>query len=765
MPTLEHKPHVLAPQSKQSFDKRLIAVINQINAAKNIDEIVIDLKIVILSLFDADRLTIYAVSPNRKEIFSKTKTTDEVLKIRVPMSNRSITGFVASAGKTVNIRDVYDVVEIKSLHAELEFDGSWDKKTGYVTRQVLCVPISFQQKILGVLQLINKTTGNRFTAEDAGWAESVSEVLGIAFHNHTKVQRRVRTRFDLLLDEQLISPEDLEAALVTPRKRGHDVESLLIADYGLEKTDIGKSLAQHYRCEFMEFHATTTIPLDLTAKVQDKYDFLKRQLWMPIKLENNKATVIIDNPQDLTKLDSIKLILKPLMIEYVVGLREDVLKYIAHAQGTIVSEEGSIEDLLTDLEADDDEESESVEGELSDSDSVIIKVTNQIIRDAYRLGVSDIHIEPYPGKRPCVVRFRVDGACFKYQEVPASHSRALTSRLKIMASLDIAERRKPQDGKIKFRIDGTRNIELRVATVPTQGAQEDVVMRILPASEPLPLAQMGFSDYNLTAVQEAAAKPYGLMLVVGPTGSGKTTTLHSVLGYINTVDRKIWTAEDPVEITQYQLRQVQMLPKIGLTFATAMKAFLRADPDVIMVGEMRDEETAGTGIEASLTGHLVLSTLHTNSAPETITRLLDMGLDPFSFADALLCIVAQRLGRTLCKSCKEAYSPSKEERQELAVEYGEEFASELNLDDPDLKLYKPVGCDKCNKSGYRGRVGLHEALIGTDPLKKMIMERSKMEDLRTQAIKEGMRTLKQDGIQKVTRGLIDLKQVRAVCIK
>ena len=765
MPTLEQKPTIVAPQPRQSFDKRLISVINQINAAKNIDEIVIDLKVPILSLFDADRLTIYAVAPNRKEIVSKTKTTDQVIEIRVPMNNKSISGFVASTGKTANIRSVYDVVEIKSIHAELEFDQSWDKKTGYVTRQVLCVPIAFQQKVLGVLQLINKTTGSRFTAEDAGWAESIAEVLGIAFNNHTRVQRRVRTRFDLLLNEHLITPEDLEAALAAPRKRGHDVESLLIEEYKVKKADIGRSLAEHYRCEFVEFNATVTIPLDLTAKVEDKYDFLKRQTWVPIKLQHSKATVLIDNPQDLTKLDSIKMILKPFLIEYVVGLREDILKFIAHAQGAVVTEEGSIEELLTDLEPEEDEEGGGHDAELADSDSTIIRVTNQIIRDAYKLGVSDIHIEPYPGRRPCVVRFRVDGACYKYQEVPASHSRALVSRLKIMAALDIAERRKPQDGKIKFKIDGTRNIELRVATIPTSGAQEDVVMRILAASEPLPLEKMGFSDRNMAVLKENAAKPYGLVLVVGPTGSGKTTTLHSVLGYINTADRKIWTAEDPVEITQYQLRQVQMLPKIGLTFATAMRAFLRADPDVIMVGEMRDEETAGTGVEASLTGHLVLSTLHTNSAPETITRLLDMGLDPFSFADALLCIVAQRLGRTLCKSCKESYKPSEEELHELAEEYGEEFASELNLDDPELKFCKAVGCDDCNKSGYRGRVGLHEALAATDPLKKLIMEKSKMEVLREAAIKEGMRTLKQDGIWKITKGLIDLKQVRAVCIK
>ncbi len=741
--------------------QRLIAVINQINVAKNIDDILINLEVPILSLFDAERLTIYAVALNRKDIVSKTKTTDTLREIRVPMNTKSIAGFVGATGKTVNISNVYDVGEIKSIHAELEFDQSWDKKTGYVTQKVLCVPIAFQQKTLGVLQLINKTTGSRFTAEDAAWAESIAEVIGIAFNNHTKAQRRVRTRFDLLLDEHLITPEDLETALAAPKNKWLDVESFLIEEYGLKKVDIGRSLAQHYRCEFMEFSPAMTVPLDLAIKVQDKYDFLKRQFWMPIKLQRSKATVIIDNPQDLTKLDLIPVILKPFLVEYVVGLREDILKFIAHVQGT----EGSIEDLITGLESEEDDENGSQEVELTDSDSAIIKVTNQIIRDAYRLGVSDIHIEPYMGKRHCVVRFRVDGVCHKYQEVPSNHARALVSRLKVMAGLDIAERRKPQDGKIMFKIAEGRTIELRVATVPTQGAQEDVVMRILAASEPLPLPQMGFSEWNLSALKEMAAKPYGLILAVGPTGSGKTTTLHSVLGYINTPERKIWTAEDPVEITQYGLRQVQMLPKIGLTFANAMRSFLRADPDVIMVGEMRDEETAHTGIEASLTGHLVLSTLHTNSAPETITRLLDMGLDPFNFADALLGIVAQRLGRTLCKSCKGSYSPSEEERHELAVEYGEEYAAELNLKDSGLMCCKPIGCEQCNQTGYRGRIGIHETLVGTDMVKQLIMEKTKMEVIRAQAIKEGMRTLKQDGIRKILEGFIDLKQVRAVCIK
>jgi type II secretory ATPase GspE/PulE/Tfp pilus assembly ATPase PilB-like protein len=261
-------------------------------------------------------------------------------------------------------------------------------------------------------------------------------------------------------------------------------------------------------------------------------------------------------------------------------------------------------------------------------------------------------------------------------------------------------------------------------------------------------------------------QPYGIIFVCGPTGSGKTTTLHSALGYINKTETKIWTAEDPVEITQRGLRQVQVKPKIGFDFAAAMRAFLRADPDVIMVGEMRDKETTSIGIEASLTGHLVFSTLHTNSAPESITRLLDMGMDPFNFADAILGILAQRLVRTLCKDCKKAYNPSKDEYDDLVREYGEEAFNE-NVKIPysdDLTLYKAEGCEACHSTGYRGRMALHELLMGTDEMKKLIQSKAQMEDIRKQAISDGMTTLKQDGIQKVFGGNVDLMQVRKVCI-
>jgi type II secretory ATPase GspE/PulE/Tfp pilus assembly ATPase PilB-like protein len=338
---------------------------------------------------------------------------------------------------------------------------------------------------------------------------------------------------------------------------------------------------------------------------------------------------------------------------------------------------------------------------------------------------------------------------------------SLVARLKIMGRLNIAERRKPQDGKIPFRI-GSRNIELRMATLPTAGENEDVVLRVLANTEPPPLDEMGFSQRNLTALTGLINQPYGLILCVGPTGSGKTTTLHGMLAAINEVNRKIWTAEDPVEITQPGLRQVQVHPQIGFTFAVAMRAFLRADPDVIMVGEMRDEETASTGVEASLTGHLVFSTLHTNSAPETVTRLVDMGLEPFSFSDALLGVLAQRLARRLCTDCRERYSATATELEEFCRYLGRQEVDRLT-DSGVLKLWQAPGCSKCDNTGYRGRVALHELLINNDTIREAIQRQSGTAEIRELSISGGMTTLLQDGVVKCIEGLTDLKQVLAVC--
>ena len=364
------------------------------------------------------------------------------------------------------------------------------------------------------------------------------------------------------------------------------------------------------------------------------------------------------------------------------------------------------------------------------------------------------------------MRFRVDGTCFTYMKIPAAYRRAIVSRLKIMASLDIAERRKPQDGKIRFKLGTGQEIELRVATLPTSGFNEDVVIRLLTAHGARRLEDLEFSDGTRRLVGQLAQKPHGIVLCAGPTGSGKTTTLHAILASINTDERKIWTAEDPIEITQDGLRQVQVHPKIGLTFATTMRAFLRADPDVIMIGEMRDKETADIAIEASLTGHLVFSTIHTNSAVETVVRWLDLGCDPFNFSDAMLGVLAMRLCKRICPNCREAYHPTSSEYDELVQAFGEgDWEGVHPAYNLGLTLFRGRGCDTCNQTGYRGRVPIHELMVVSDSMKALIQARARTGELLTLAKSDGMRTLVQDGIEKVLQGLTTYKQVRAVAIK
>jgi type II secretory ATPase GspE/PulE/Tfp pilus assembly ATPase PilB-like protein len=437
-------------------------------------------------------------------------------------------------------------------------------------------------------------------------------------------------------------------------------------------------------------------------------------------------------------------------------------RYLSRRRAEAVDDGATIDQVRKLLEADPSEEREEASITVVDeSENAVIRLVNRIIIDAYRRGASDIHIEPNGRGRSTDVRFRIDGDCLPYTEIPPGHRASVVARIKIMARLDIAERRKPQDGKIVFRLP-EKQIELRVATLPTVGGNEDVVMRILADSKPIPLDRMDMKERNLRELRALVEKPYGLLLCVGPTGSGKTTTLHSALSEINRVDVKIWTAEDPVEITQPGLRQVQVHPKVGLSFASAIRAFLRADPDVIMIGEMRDEETASTAVECSLTGHLVFSTLHTNSSAETVTRLLDMGLDPFAFADSLLGILAQRLCRRVC-SCRELRPADPTELRDLAAMYGEGFDALIAARSGEVTLPVARGCERCAHTGYKGRIALHELLVVGESIREAIVRRESATSVRTLAIAGGMTTLRQDGIEKCLSGHTDLVQVVAVC--
>jgi len=754
-------------QRELSYRKRLIEIANLINAAPSIQEILVDIKDKILDLVDAERVTIFALDTKNQELFSLFKVGQDVKEIRVPKSFTSIAGFAALSRKTVNVSDAYNAAELSQLHPNLRFDNRWDKQTGFHTNQVLSSPILFEKYLLGVLQLINKRNGTSFSARDEEAADELAKILGIAFYNQLKAARTNKpSKFGHLIDKGIVSEKDIEAAAASARVNQLDLAQVLIEEYSVPRDEMGKALSLFYNRPFWE-PGSAAMPAELKDRLNA--DFLKKNMCAPVEKKQGTLFVATDDPSDLIRQDAMKAMNLAPRYEYLAALRGDLLEYINVTYG-LEKKAGTGEDLgriIMNLGSgeEDELEEQTPEAEVDETDSGVVKLCNQIIVDGYNRGASDIHVEPYGKLAPTQVRFRIDGDCVKYIDIPPAHRNAVVQRLKIMSKLDIAEKRKPQDGKIRFR-GPMGTIELRVATIPTSGGNEDVVMRILAASKPLPLEKMGFSDRNITAFKEILAKPYGICLVVGPTGSGKTTTLHSGLGFINTVDMKIWTAEDPVEITQPGLRQVQVHPKIDFTFAAAMRAFLRADPDVIMVGEMRDHETASIGVEASLTGHLVFSTLHTNSAPETIIRLLEMDIDPFNFADALLGILAQRLVRTLCKDCKESYLPTQAEFAELMESYGLEHWDRLGIRyTPEFRIYRPKGCARCTGSGYKGRMGLHELLVATDEMKRMIQRRDTVEHMRNQAVADGMTTLLQDGIEKVVQGHTDFKQVRAVCIK
>ncbi|MCX7982047.1 MAG: ATPase, T2SS/T4P/T4SS family [Syntrophales bacterium] len=567
---------------------------------------------------------------------------------------------------------------------------------------------------------------------------------------------------DLLIEEGLITKEQLEHALAEQEKgRRKKLGELLIEKGLITEEQLVRVLAQKFRMPIVDLereipnpHALETVPFEIAQRLKV----------FPLLDDGTKLVVATWEPTNYSIYDYLRFYTGR-RIELVATTRkqiEDAIsRHYAKASSLI---DYVIEDLAVLEEKEELEEGDDALS-LSESDSQIVNIVNKILIDAYNKEASDIHLEPGVGEHPLTIRYRIDGLCKIAHQIPNHYRKAIISRLKIMANLDIAERRKPQSGKILIKYQN-RKIEYRLEITPTVGGNEDAVLRLLSSAKPLPLEQMGFSPRNLERFKSLLQYPYGIILCVGPTGSGKTTTLHSALGQINTEERKIWTAEDPVEIVQPGLRQVQVMPKIGLTFAEVLRSFLRADPDVIMIGEMRDFETAKTAVEASLTGHLVLSTLHTNSAVETIQRLIEMGIDPVNFADALLGVLAQRLARRLCDKCKEPYHPSRDEYEHLMNYYGAYWweRHEMPSYRPELPLYRRVGCSFCDGTGYRGRLAVHELLVGTKKIKQAIKERTSGDVIKDLALEEGMRTLLQDGIAKVLQGETDLDQVLKVCI-
>ena len=612
--------------------------------------------------------------------------------------------------------------------------------------------------------LRSQRIGDYLTASEIISREFLEQVLKDRDQNHPENQLG-----QVLLREEVITKEELDKAVsLQQHDRKLPLGEILVEMGVIDRATVNRLLVRKLGIPFVD---PTRFDIDQQVLVLVERRLAEKHRVMPLFRTKDEIVVAMENPTDPVPVQELRFYTR-LRVVPVMANQESILAAIKLRYGHHEAAR-NIKDLAASATAEAKEEHD--EPAVGVSDNALVRIVNQIVQDASERNASDIHIETYQGKENTKVKLRIDGELEDYIDVPSHFRNAMISRIKIMSNLDISERRKPQDGKIVFNRFGTANVELRVAIMPTTDGLEDVVMRVLAAAKPIALDKMGLREPVLAELKRIAGMPYGLLLICGPTGSGKTTTLHSVLGYINNGKKKIWTAEDPIEITQKGLRQVQVNAKIGLTFAAALRSFLRLDPDVIMVGEMRDPETARTGVEASLTGHLVFSTLHTNSAPESVTRLLDLGMDPFNFADALLGVLAQRLARALCSDCKKPHKLSEEEVRVLLKEYCDgsplvpaetrkRWESSYGDKQGQLTLYDAAGCDKCAMRGYRGRLGIHELLVNSRALRALIQTRARVEDIQKAAQVEGMLTLKQDGIEKALQGKTDLAQVRAVAI-
>lgn len=720
----------------------------------SLDEMLIGVRERLISHTEADRLTIYLVDFERKELYSRFYKGSGIQEIRVKVDDNSIAGYAALHATCVNIANVYDKNELASIDPKIKFNSGYDQKTHYKTTQVMATPVLLKQNVIGVIQLINNKKGHKFRPEDQKSLENINNCMAGVLH---KFATQKRTIYDYIIEQSYITRAQTVEAEEFAYKHKLDIQSVLLDKYKISKQALCKSMAEHYGVDFVLYDAKQDFPCELIEGINQK--FLANVSCVPISYKNNTITIAIAEPTLQNKSEAKKFIRTKESncdYEFMIATRKDIGLFIESLYSGKANLK-STDEILGDLEVITEDSIDTGLQDMDENASPIVNLVNKIIMDAYNKGASDIHVDPSKSSGRTMVRYRIDGDCLAAFDYPVEHHNGVISRIKVIAKLDIAEKRLPQSGKIAVRTHGTNKLELRVEIVPTVNS-EGAVLRLLAAGEPIPMEKLNFTEWNYNMTKEIISQPHGLFLVVGPTGSGKTTSLHSIISYLNVTSRTIWTAEDPVEITQAGLKQVQMINKIGLNFAAALRSFLRADPDIIMVGEMRDKETASIAVEASVTGHLVLSTLHTNSAPETITRLLGMGIDPLSFSDALLGVAAQRLIRTLC-SCKQSYLPDQALFDRVAQVYGEKYFPNNIVYDKNIRFFKPTGCDRCMSTGYKGRTGIHEVLRCTDEIKVFIKEKAPVEKIRASAMGFGSRTLTQDGIMKAFKGDTSLEKL------
>jgi len=690
--------------SKREITKKDLETVLEITIQRLVE--MVRAQLVTISLVGEDNLIHFTHVYFSEELYrhdDKLKKTyqkkAERLRNLTLKKGQGIVGMVIEAGGTYISQDIQN---------DPNFSKGFDEETGFQTKSIITVPL-VTDKVIGAIQIINKTPPDSpepFTERDRQLLEEVSDYSA-------KIIQKVH--------QPDVKMTDAELAYYLSRLTDHEYYDI----------------------------ADDFVPDDKLMNLVGEKN-LKKFLILPIKkIGTQSVEIAISNPVDFARIDSFRWATKLEVAKIVVSaesLIKSVIEKYFKGDSTTIDEVAA----LVGTEYGKEVESVELEEDVDEESTPIVQLANRIIEDAYTRGASDIHIEPF--EKEVLVRYRVDGICRIALKLPPNSIKPLISRLKIMAGLNIAERRLPQDGRIKFK-EFTQtgiDIDLRVATGPMVFG-EMVVMRILDkSSTSVGLERMGFSKHNLAIYEKLLKSPYGMILHVGPTGSGKTTTLYAALNYINDPGIKILTAEDPVEYMLFGINQMQIRKEIGLTFARALRCYLRQDPDVILVGEIRDLETAEIAIEAALTGHLLFSTLHTNDAAGTVTRFLDMGIQPFLVSSSLLLVCAQRLLRRLCPKCKEAYDPSKEEIQLL-----EDLAE-------GATLFKAKGCEACNGSGYKGRIGTHEILTMNDAIKEAVLRSASSEEIRKEALKNEMVPISKDSLEKAAKGITSMEEVLRV---
>jgi type IV pilus assembly protein PilB len=550
---------------------------------------------------------------------------------------------------------------------------------------------------------------------------------------------------DILLESGLVSVDQLTSAIDEQQRLGRSLGRVLV-DLGMvTESQLVAALAQQIGLAFVDL---TEYPVDGSAVGSISAAVAKRHAALPIGYEDGRLLVAMADPANVFAVDDIRSITGR-EVRPVVATKADLLAAIDRFHRS----DGYLDELTTSIDVTEEDENDLSKVKEIVDDAPIVKFVNLLITQAISDRASDIHIEPE--ERDLRVRFRIDGVLHEMMRSPKSIQAGVISRLKIMSDMDIAERRVPQDGRLSVQTNG-RKIDLRVATLPTVWG-EKIVMRILDNSTAmLKLSDLGFADANYGRWQESFTKPYGMLLVTGPTGSGKSTTLYSTLNIVNKPEVNVITVEDPVEYRLPGINQVQANPKAGLTFARALRSILRSDPDIVLLGEIRDHETAQIAIEAALTGHLVLSTLHTNDAPSAVNRLIEMGIEPFLVGSALDCVLAQRLARRLCSKCKEPYEPTRESLVASRWPWSEDEALPT--------LYRAVGCSACSKTGYKGRLALHEVMPISEHIERLAVERASADAIRSVACEQGMQTLRQDGLAKVLQGVTSIEEILRVVV-